>query len=418
MKNLSRILSLLLLTVLFTARGFSQNISMPYSIIGIGDIENSYFNRNSGMANTGYAMRSGRNLYQANPASYSAMDNQFFTFELGAQGKTVTYQGTDVDPNENSNGDFAIKRLAAGFKLSNRWGSSVILSPYSNVSYLVVSNKNIIGGGGTTSVIDGNGGVNQILIGNSYQFSKNLSVGINTAYLFGSVKQTENILDASSQSTIATTLNTYYQKFNFTYGLQYMAKLNSKLNYNLGLVYSPQNKLKGETSKTAISNGTEIVRDEIIDPRNFTLPATYGIGMSLTRNRSLTFAADFKYQDWDAVKYKRENASLVSSQRYSAGVDYNKLRAEKDALYEVFNLQAGVFYNNSQIRINGEQLSEYGFTVGAGKPVGRGRINLNTALEVGTRGTTKQNLIKENYVQLTLVISYRDFWFTKGRKYD
>ncbi|MBC8032784.1 MAG: hypothetical protein H7Y03_01460, partial [Chitinophagaceae bacterium] len=320
---------------------------------------------------------------------------------------------------DNSNGDFTIKRLAAGFKLSNRWGTTVALSPYSSVSYLVGRSKDNGAGSGATSVIDGNGGLNQILIGNGYRLSKNVSLGINAAYLFGSVKQTENLFDAGSQSAIATTLNSYYTKLNLTYGLQYIGVTKSKkTEYHLGVIYSPRNTIDGETTITAISNGTEIVKDETLDPRSFTLPATYGVGLSVTRNQRLTFATDFKYQDWEATNYQRQNVRLVNSQRISAGVDYSKLRADKDALFEVYNLQAGVFYNNSHIRMNGEQLTEYGFTIGAGKPIGRGRINLNTALEVGTRGTTKQSLIKENYVQFTLIVSYRDLWYTKGRKYD
>ncbi|MBC8033882.1 MAG: hypothetical protein H7Y03_07030, partial [Chitinophagaceae bacterium] len=202
MNTFLRILNLLTVLILAGSSGYAQNISMPYSIIGIGDIENSYFNRTSGMANTGFSMRFRNSINQANPASYSELQNQFFTFELATQGKTVSYTGNDVDPNDNSNGDFTIKRLAAGFKLSNRWGTTVALSPYSSVSYLVGGSKDNGAGSGATSVIDGNGGLNQILIGNGYRFSKNVSLGINAAYLFGSVKQTENLFDAGSQSAI------------------------------------------------------------------------------------------------------------------------------------------------------------------------------------------------------------------------
>jgi hypothetical protein len=38
--------------------------------------------------------------------------------------------------------------------------------------------------------------------------------------------------------------------------------------------------------------------------------------------------------------------------------------------------------------------------------------------EVGKRGTEQANLIKENYFQLSLTLSFRDFLFSKGRKYD
>jgi hypothetical protein len=40
------------------------------------------------------------------------------------------------------------------------------------------------------------------------------------------------------------------------------------------------------------------------------------------------------------------------------------------------------------------------------------------SLELGKKGTTREELIKENFLQLTIVLSYRDLLFSKGRRYD
>lgn len=46
---------------LFTASALqAQNNASPYSIAGIGDIESGYFDRSSGMANTGVSLSSGK----------------------------------------------------------------------------------------------------------------------------------------------------------------------------------------------------------------------------------------------------------------------------------------------------------------------------------------------------------------------
>ena len=63
----------------------AQNNSSPYSIIGIGDIEKSSFDRTSGMGHAGVALSSNRYIYQANPASYAALDQHFFHFEAAAR---------------------------------------------------------------------------------------------------------------------------------------------------------------------------------------------------------------------------------------------------------------------------------------------------------------------------------------------
>lgn len=417
MKHSFRIIQLLTVSSLISAAGISQNVSSPYSIIGIGDIEHSYFNRNSGMANTGLSLRSGQNLYQANPASYSALNNQFFTFEFATQGKTVKYSGDAVDPLDNTNGDFTFKKVTAGFKVMPRWGMGVGLSPFSSVNYQFNLRKEIVGTNTFyQSAYEGTGGINQLFWGNAYRISKNFSVGVNSAFLFGSIKQSENILDPTTETNILSTKNIYYRKLQFTYGVQYFAALSKSLDYNLGITFSPENKMNGETSLEVISDG-ELIRDEKIGDDKFTLPNSFGVGMSVTKNKNLTIAADYRFQNWSATNYRTLSASLVNSHRYSVGVDYSKLRAANNFLYERFNLQAGMFMENSYLSIKGKQLTAYGVTIGGGLPVS-GRINLNVALEAGTRGTTTRGLIKENYAQLTLNISYRDFWYTKGRKYD
>ena len=79
--------------------------------------------------------------------------------------------------------------------------------------------------------------------------------------------------------------------------------------------------------------------------------------------------------------------------------------------------QVGAFISNSYLRINNVPINEYGVTAGMGGVLGPGLI-YTLALEGGRRGTTRQSLIRENYVQVTFSISYRDLLLSKGRKYD
>ena len=81
----------------------AQNNTSPYSIIGIGDIEKSSFDRTSGMGHAGVALSSNRFLYQSNPASFSAIDEHFFYFEFSSRYKTVGYSGTPVTYPTQSN---------------------------------------------------------------------------------------------------------------------------------------------------------------------------------------------------------------------------------------------------------------------------------------------------------------------------
>lgn len=412
-----RIITVIYLSLFISNHVIAQDINAPYSIIGIGDIENSLFNRSSGMANTGISLRSGKSMYQANPASYSALDNQFFNFELAAQGKAVKYTGTTVDPANNSNSDFSIKKAAAGFKINKRWGMGVGLTPFSSVSYLFTIQKSIDGSNNSYEAkYDGNGGLNEIYWANGYQISKHLSVGINSSFLFGSIKQTELIQEETSSSNITSTKNIYIHDFHFDYGLQYFTALNKKYDLNLGLIFSNKTSLTSQYSLLVTNYDGTTVKNEILKNDSYTFPLSYGAGVSVTKNKRLTLAADYKFQDWSSVKSEYKNY-VISSHRFSMGIQYSKLKNISNYLYEKNYIQAGLFLNNSYVNISNHQISDYGITVGGGVPV-NGRINVNLALEIGSRGTTQNDLIKENYSQLTINISYRDLWYTKGRKYD
>ena len=72
--------------------------------------------------------------------------------------------------------------------------------------------------------------------------------------------------------------------------------------------------------------------------------------------------------------------------------------------------------------MNGEQLQDYGLTLGAGTELSRmvlSGLAIHGALEIGQRGTTNNGLIKEGYSQFNITLSYRDLWISKKMKrYD
>jgi hypothetical protein len=85
--------------------------------------------------------------------------------------------------------------------------------------------------------------------------------------------------------------------------------------------------------------------------------------------------------------------------------------------FEKYFLQSGLFYNNSYLILNSQQINGYGGTIGGGFNSLKG-LSMTGTLEIGQRGTIAHGLIKENYLQFTLGISYRDFWYTKIKRYD
>src|SRR5882762_11455052 len=89
---------LLYLLTAMSLGAMAQGNFSPYSQMGIGDLEDGFYNRTSGLSNTGIAYRSNRFLINNNPASFSALTDQYFTVETGLRGSIINYYGTPVDP--------------------------------------------------------------------------------------------------------------------------------------------------------------------------------------------------------------------------------------------------------------------------------------------------------------------------------
>jgi hypothetical protein len=401
---------------------FAQNNVSPYSIIGIGDIEHNSFDRSTGMGGAGISLASPRYLYNANPASYSKLDDHFISMEVTMRYKGVTYYGNGVNQTNNVSSDLSVEKLALAIKLKRNWGVSAGLLPYSSSNYSFTGSKNIIGTTTNTSTYyEGTGGLHQAYLANAISLSKNIRVGVQTTALFGQFNQKEtmylNALNITSNAVVSTNkmyINSFYGKA----GIQYEGKLNKHWQLNLGAIALLQTKLNAEQTIVVEQDSGTLYSSSNIKDNYFTLPLTYGGGISLVHNNSLTISADYVQQQWSNIQYKGLNYQLVNSNRIAAGIEYAKKINYANTVYEPYFLQAGMHYTNSYLKINNQQLNEYGITVGAGFNAKRSQLGYLFNMEFGSKGTTQNNLIKENYMKASFTILCREFWFTKIKKYN
>lgn len=397
----------------------AQTNASPYSIAGIGDIESGYFDRSSGMANTGVSLSSNRFMYQANPAALSGLDDYFFAFELTGRYKNISYTGNPVTTTGTSSSDLQVGRLALGLKLQKWWGVGFGIMPYSSSNYSFYAKKDIEGSGDyTDAYYEGSGGVNQAFITNSIRPFKNFSIGVQTSFLFGSLSQTET-LGYNTTTPIVSTRDIYMSKIYFKGGLQYKLKLAKKWQFNVGATASNKTQLNADYTLNVKEGTTAIVTDKELQETYFKLPLMYTFGGALIFDKKITVSADFQQQNWNDVSYSGLNYRLVNSNRVSGGIEYSKKVNFANGSFEKWFIQGGAFYSNSYLMIKGQQLDQKGFTVGAGfTPLKSPQLALQMNLEFGKRGTTANNLIKENYTQAGISIFYRDFWYTKVKRYD
>src|SRR5450432_154931 len=244
----------IIFSFLLISMGFSQTNNQPYSTHAIGDITDNIINRTSGLASTGIAYRNNRYLITNNPAALSALDNQFFTGEIGVNGQYVDYSGAPVSETNHQSSDITFKRVAFGTKIFRHWGSAVGLVPFSEENYEYSGTRPIGYNSGDLPTYDqGYGGINKVFWANGYEFFNHLSVGITTSYLFGSITNKNIVLGQGSSIYLSKNNNTFYSNFYFDYGLQYYASINSHWDFTVGAIYSNQASINTETNVNVIN---------------------------------------------------------------------------------------------------------------------------------------------------------------------
>ena len=416
--ELNRVLLLLFCSAI-TVVSLAQTNASPYSIVGIGDIEQSYADHSAGMADAGVSLSSVRYLYHANPASYSALDNHFFSVELTGRFKAVSYFGNSVSLTSNHSSDFQIARLATAIKIKKFWGASVGLMPYSSSNYSFYNSKYIDGTNTTTEAhYDGTGGLYQAYFGNGFALGKHLSIGIQASFLFGSLVQNETLLTSIVSDSIVTTRNMYLHKVVPKAGFQYKAKLSKNIKVAVGATASPSSELRADYTLDVRQGSVALVTDKSISDTHFTLPVSYTGGVSVLYKNTMTFAADYSAQQWSDANYTGLGYSLTNSNRISGGFQYANQKKYYNATYENYYVQGGVYYSNDYLVINGRQLTDKGVTAGIGGTAKRSGLGYQFNLQIGTKGAQSASVLKQNYTRAGITIYYRDFWFTKYKKYE
>jgi hypothetical protein len=418
--------SIFLTLLTITSLGaMAQNNFLPYSQFGIGDLDDGYYNRASGMAESGIAYRSNRFLINNNPASFSGLTNQYFTMEMGLRGSFIYYTGQPVTVAGNESGDITWRRLVLGIKASKHWGMSAGLVPFStqnyefNVPYEAQGSSTVV----ANSYFEGHGSVNKAYWANSYEFFNHLSLGVELGYIFGQLNQKNILQNSTTYATYTSTENDVdLQNLYVTYGMQLYGKLGKHWEYCLGGVYSQKARLLASPITIVLDNDSNVLQNEQFSETYLYLPNSYGGGLSLTHNHRYTWTAEYRYQDWNGVSheniYPGQNYNIVSSERGSLGFEISKKRVFFNNLVELSYLQTGVYYTNSYLQINGYQIKDIGATFGFGVNSLKNPLSYNIIFQLGVKGTTRNQLIQQNYANVTFVLNFGSVWFTKGRKFD
>jgi hypothetical protein len=384
---------------------YSQITSSPYSMFGLGSVEGNSTGINNAMGGTGIAFLSGHTLNLSNPASTGGIDSIFTIFEIGIEGK---YTSFTTSRKSQSLFDANFRYIDMGFRLTRRWAVSAGITPYSTVGYNINVMSPIEGSSHLyNKTYRGEGGVNKFFIGNSYRLTRNLTIGINTVYLFGNLTHSES----SADFNYTLEESTYLSNFNLNYGLNYQFSIN-QWKYNIGFIYdNGKTLLTDKTSK--LTNGNEYTTIKS-SSTEFRVPQSFGFGLAFGKDY-FRGGIDYENRRWEDIEFANPLLKSRNSNRYSFGIEIPSLGIRRGGGKMIF-YRFGAQYCESYMVIKGIPVNYRSVSLGTGIPV-KGMLSiLNLSLELGQNGTLQGGLFKESFCTFHVDISLKDIWFVK-RKY-
>ena len=411
MKINKKISLFLLAMVVGTCAAVAQIVSTPYSKMGYGLLNDNVSSIQRSMGGVGYAMKGGRIVNVMNPASYANVDSLTFLWDVGVD-------LTNLWSKENGNKGYSfgggLDYLTGHFKVAKGLGAAFGLLPYSSVGYAYGGD---IDGGSESR--NGNGGFNQLFVGLGYEPIKNLSVGFNFAYLFGTTTNTTLI---NSTSTSYFIRNMKIRDWNAQIGLQYSLPLaHGRDLLTVGATYQPKKSFHGHTWGTAFDG-----QDNKIDTIGYTSMSgkydqagSIGVGLSYNINRRLTIEADYTYQKWSGAKYQPiegfEPQAMKFDDRWKVAAGVQFTPNKRGSYVGAMSFRAGAFYNHDYLNYSGNNVRDYGASIGVGLPAPSGKTTVNLGVEWRHRESSPTLFISENYLNITLGVNFNELWFWKSR---
>ena len=395
---------------------FAQNgTSSPYSQFGYGILGDNAIGTQRAMGGVGYALHNNRQINVMNPASYTSMDSLTFLFDIG-----LTYQNTitrEGDLRESSQSG-SIDYIVMQFPLGRYMAGSVGLLPFTNVGY---SFANSIDNG--TDSREGDGNISQAYVGVSGKPFKGFSIGANVSYLFGTLTHSISSIPLNGSSGIFQT-DMKVRDFHLLFGAQYAIEWGKKHTLTLGAVYSPGKDVLGRAYSSIydVSSSTTIEADTLNMKNNYSLASTYGGGISYNYDKRLTIAADVTYQNWADAKFINLRSGQIQS---STGIFNNRLKVALGAefrpktigsnYFEHISYRAGLFYNRSYLKIEGNDMNEIGASCGFGFPLATNKSVVNVSFEYINRQCSPVKLITENHFRISVSLTFNEMWFWQRR---
>jgi hypothetical protein len=346
-----------------------------------------------------------------------------------AQSNKIYAQG-DLRSAHNT---FNIYNFVMSFPIYRSSAFMVGITPFSDIGYDFSSyetDPDIIGQTGNISYDSyGTGSVYQLFAGAGVTFWKRLSIGAEAIYYFGNLdKVTQMNYSSSSYRSLNSGSDLMVRGTTGKFGLQYEQKLGGDVSMTIGATYRLSTSMKGNSLnyRYATQDGIlDTLKHNESDLRKAGLRIADELGVGISVKGGEKWSAEINYlrSDWRKSGFdSADGFSVVSdteaftstvSQSFRAGFEIVPNRNDIRYYFRKCAYRAGVYYDQSYYKLNGNNVNSMGLTFGVTLPVFRLYNGLTLGVDLGQRASTRNNMIRERYATFMIGFNIHDIWFQK-----
>jgi hypothetical protein len=420
----------LIISVCVSAQDGTYGAYSPYSIYGIGDISKEGTAFNKSMGGVGLATRNRRFINYLNPAAVTARDSLSFMADFGLSQSNNVYKQGDLRSAHNT---FNIYNFVMSFPIYRSSAFMVGITPFSDTGYdfsSIEMDPDIIGQTGNISYDSyGTGSVYKVFAGAGVTLWKRLSLGAEAIYYFGNLDKVTNMdYSNSSYRSVNSGSDLMIRGTTGKFGLQYEQKLGGDVSMIIGATYRLSTSMKGNSINYRYAKQdsvTDTLKYQEGDLRKAGLKFADELGVGISVKGGEKWTAEFNYfrSDWRnsgfdsnsgfSVKSDNETFTSTVSQSFRAGFEIVPNRNDIRYYLRKCAYRAGVYYDQSYYKLNGNNVNSMGITLGVTLPVFRLYNGLTLGVDLGQRASTRNNMIRERYATFMIGFNIHDIWFQK-----
>lgn len=400
----------------------------PYAAFGIGDVkyDNTVDVSAMGGISTAYIWDFNNNFNFSNPAANKNL--QLATLKVEGTNENNFFKTNEGNLNITKHSTY-LSNITIAFPISKNVKFGMGYQPYSSKKYSIIRQQKVDDVVNRYDIFTGEGSLSTVQAALSYQVTPEFALGLRTNFFFGNLYDLNEVAYSDSELLNGYETKNKIKSFNFTLGTAYQKNVAKDRKLTLGGTFTFGNTGQMETLYTnstyfyttgQVKNNIAILDQKQNNQKNL-IPMEFSLGAGYGRDARWFFGTQFNFKKGETVQFLGNPFQNHNSYRIAAGgwylPNYNNFRN----YFSRVTYRYGAYYEKGNLQLNGTNINQFAITGGVTLPFenrGASRMSgIDLGVELGQRGTTANNLVRQNFVNLKIGINFADRWFVK-RLYD